>query len=90
MKKGGNVRSTCNYQRSNDATIIPLLPLPFIDELLDSFGGSKVFSVLGLASGFVQAAIEPGSISLTAVCTKTGLYEWLRVPMGTSGSPGSF
>ena len=90
MKKDGNIRLTCNYQRLNDATIIPVLPLPSIDELLDSLGGSTVFSVLDLASGFFQAAIEPDSIPLTAVCTKTGLYEWLRMPMGTSGSPGSF
>ena len=42
-----------------------------------SLGGSTVFSVLDLASGFFQAAIEPDSIHLTAVCTQTGLYEWL-------------
>lgn len=36
-----------NYQRLNDATIIPVLTLPSVDELLDSLGGSnsKVFSV---------------------------------------------
>ena len=90
MKKDGNIRLTCNYQRLNDATIIPVLPLPSIDELLDSLGGSTLFSVLHLASGFFQAAIEPDSIPLTAVCTQTGLYEWLRMPMGTSGSPGRF
>ena len=69
MKKDGNIRLTCIYQRLNDATIITVLPLPPIDELLDSFGGSRVFFVLDLASGFFQAAIEPDSISLTAVCT---------------------
>ena len=90
MKKDGNTRLTCNYQRLNDATIIPVLPLPSIDELLDSLGGSKVFSVLDLASGFFQAAIEPDSIPLTAACTQTGLYERLRMPMGASGSPGCF
>ena len=31
MKKDGNIRLTCNYQRLNDATIIPFLPLPSID-----------------------------------------------------------
>ena len=89
MKKDGNIRLTCNYQRLNDATIIPVLPLPSI-ELLDSLGGSTVFSGLDVARGFFQAAIEPDSIPLTAVCTQTGLYEWLRMPMGTSGSPGCF
>ena len=46
--------------------------------------------MLDLASGFFQADIESGSIPLTAVCTQTGLYEWLRIPMGTSGSPWCF
>ena len=86
-KKDGNIRLTCNYQRLNDATIMPVLTVPSIDELLDSLAGSKVFSVLDLAIGFFQAAVEPDSIHLTALCTQTGLYEWLRMPMGTSGSP---
>ena len=88
MKKDGDIRFTCNYQRLNDAAIIPVLPLPSTDELLDSLGGSNVFSVLELSSGFFQAAIEPDSIPLTALCTQARLYEWLRMPMGASGSPG--
>ena len=90
MKKVSNIRLTCTYQRLNDATIIPVLPLPATDELLHSLGGSTVFSVLNLAGGFFQATIEPDGIPLTAVCTPTGLHEWLRVPMGTRGSPGRF
>ena len=90
MKKDGNIRLACKYQRLNDATIIPVLPLPSIDELCESLGSYKVFSVLDLAIGFFQAAIEPDSIPLTAVCTQTGLYEWWRMPMGTSGSPRCF
>ena len=78
MKKDGSRRLTCNYQRLNDETIIPVLPSPSIDEPLGSLNGSKVFSVLDLASRFFRAAIGPDSIPLTAVCTQTGLYEWLR------------
>lgn len=63
-------------------------PLPSIDELLRSLGGSKVLRVLDLASGFFQEAIEPDSIPLTAVCTQTVLCGWLRMPMGVSGSSG--
>ena len=44
MTKDGYIRLTCNYQGLNDATIIPVLRLPSVDELLHSLGGSKVFS----------------------------------------------
>ncbi|CAB1096728.1 unnamed protein product [Ectocarpus sp. CCAP 1310/34] len=56
----------------------------------DHLGGSSVFSVLDLVSGFYQAAIHEGSIPLTAIVTTTGLYEFVRVPMGTSGAPSHF
>ena len=58
MKKDGNIRLTCNYQRLNDATITLVLPLPSIDGLLDYLGGSEVLSVLDLASGFFQAVMS--------------------------------
>ena len=35
-------------------------------------------------------AIHQDFIPLTAVCTQSGLHEWLVMPMGCSGSPGSF
>ena len=43
MKKHGTIRLTCNYQRLNDATIIPVLPLPSIDEPLHSLVVLKYF-----------------------------------------------
>ena len=34
--------------------------------------------------------VGENSIPLTAFCTTSGLYEFLVMPMGTSGSPGHF
>ena len=34
--------------------------------------------------------IGENSVPLTAFCTASGLYEFLVMPMGTSGSPGHF
>ena len=49
-KKGGGIRLTCNYRKLNEATVIPVLPIPTIDELLDELGGAKVFTYLDILS----------------------------------------
>ena len=36
LKKNGKIRITCDYQRLNEATVIPQTPIPRIDELLDT------------------------------------------------------
>lgn len=76
MKHDGGIRLTGNYQRLNDGTAIPVLPLFVVHRLTAHvLCGSKLFSALSLASGIFQAATEPGSIPLTAVCTQFGLNE---------------
>lgn len=67
-----------------------MLPIPTIDELLDELGGANVFTCLGILSGFSNISIHPDTIHLAAVCTQSGLYEWLVMPMGCCGSPGWF
>ena len=90
LKKDGSLRITCNFKRLNAATVVPVFPMPMVSDLISSLGGSKVFSVLDLLSGYFQAAIEESSIPLTAVCTASGLYEWTRMPQGCAGSPANF
>ena len=58
--------------------------------MLDTLGGSPVFSVFDLLSGFTQLTIHPDTIPLTAFCTPNGLYEWLRMPPGAAGAPAWF
>ena len=43
-----------------------------------------------MMSGVHQIMIGENSVPLTAFCTTSGLYEFLVMPMGTSGSPGHF
>ena len=40
--------------------------------------------------GFHQILVGERTIPLTAFCTPSGLYEWLVMPQGTSGSPDHF
>ena len=90
LKKNGGIRITCDYRRLNEATAIPQTPIPRIDELLDTLGSASFFSSFDMMSGFHQIMIGENSVPLTAFCTASGLYEFLVIPMGTSGSPGHF
>ena len=51
-KKSGGIRITVNYQKLNKVTEIPQISIPRVDEVLDTLGGSSVFSVFDLFSGF--------------------------------------
>ena len=74
----------------NEQSIIPVLPLPVVDDLLSEMGNSRVFRTTDLISGFFQCAINKDSIPLTAACTQDGLWEWTVMPQGFSSSPGWF
>lgn len=69
-KADGRIRITCNYKRVNEQSVIPVLPLPTVDDLLADLGGAHVFSTMDLVSGFFQCSIHEDSIPLTAVCTQ--------------------
>ena len=89
-KKSGGIRITVNYQKLNKVTEIPQIAIPRVDGVLDTLGGSSVFSVFDLFSGIIQLTIHPATIALIAFCTANGLYEWLRVPQGAAGAPAWF
>ena len=37
--------------------------------------------------GYTQFAIDAATEKLLVICTRTGLYEWLRMPFGPSPAP---
>ena len=76
MKANGSIRLTCNYKKVNEQSVIPVMPLPTVEDLLSDLGGAKVFSTLDLVSGFFQHSIHEDSIPITAVCTQSGTWEW--------------
>ena len=89
-KTSGGIRITVNYQKLNKVTEIPQIAIPRVDEVLDTLGGGSVFSVFDHFSGFTQLTIHPDTIPLTAFCTPSGFYEWLRMPQGATGAPAWF
>ena len=89
-KSDGRIGLTCDYKKINEQSIIPVLPLPVVDDLLSELGNSRVFSTTDLISGFFQCAIDKDSIPLTAVCIQDGLQKWTVMPQGLASSPGWF
>lgn len=89
-KADGRIRLTCNYNRVNAQSIIPVMPLPTVGALLADLGGADVFSTIDLVSGFYMCSMCEDSIPLTAVCKQAGTYEWTVMPMGLASSPGWF
>ena len=49
-KEDGRIRTVCNYKRVNEQSVIPVLPLPMVDDLLVDLGGAYAFSTMDLVS----------------------------------------
>ena len=58
------------------------IPLPRIDETLDTLSWSQLFSTLDLASGDWQVEVSDEDRQKTAFCTTEGLYEFKVMPFG--------
>ena len=89
-KKSRGARITVNYRKLNQISKLSQLPIPCVDQVLDSLGSGRVFSLFDLVSSFHQTKAHKDTVPLTAFCTPTGLYEWLVMPQGSSASPGWF
>ena len=91
-KKDGNVRVTVNCKKLNARAIssFRLLLIPRVDEVLDSLGKGRIFSLFDLVSSFHQITIDKGIIPVTAFCKPTRVFKWIIKSLGSSASPGWF
>ena len=88
-EKCGGVRITVNYKNLNQISKLRQLPIPRVDQVLDSLGSGRVFSLFELVSSFHQIKAHKDTVLLTAFCTSTGFCEWLVMPSSSSSPPGS-
>ncbi|CAB1097130.1 unnamed protein product [Ectocarpus sp. CCAP 1310/34] len=89
-KKDGNLRLTVNYKTLKKLCSLGQQPQPRVDHIIDSLHKGKVFSIFDLNSAFHQITVEEDTVQLTAFCTPTQLFEWLRMPQGSSVAPSWF
>ncbi|CAB1117629.1 unnamed protein product [Ectocarpus sp. CCAP 1310/34] len=89
-KKSGGVRITVNYRKLNKLCALSQLPIPRVDDTLDKLLKGRIYSLFEMKFSFHQITVHRDTIPLTAFVTSSGLFEWLKLPQGSSAAPGWF
>ena len=89
-KKDGTWRMCVDYRRINKATKFDCIPLPRLDEALDAFACSTVFSSLDLAMAYHQVPVALSDVEKTAFITNVGLYEMVNMPFRLCNAPSTY
>ena len=87
LKKSGGVRITVSYKKLNQLSSLSQLTFSRVDQVLDSLGKERVFSLFHLVSSFHHITAHNDTVPLTAFSAPTGFYEWHIMPQGGSASP---
>lgn len=83
-------RLCIDYRRVNKQLIADKFPLPRIDEILESLGKAKYFSIIDLFKSFHQVPISESTRDITSFSTEEGSFRWKVLPFGLNVSPNSF
>ena len=77
-----------NYKKLNAISSLGQLHISRVDEVLESLGKGRIFSLFDLVSSFHRITIDKNTIPLTAFCTPTRLFEWFVMPQGSNAATG--
>ena len=89
-KPDGSMRPALNYIGLNFASEKDTFPLPNVEANIAALGRANWFSTLDLLQGFLQVELEPSSKRKTAFTVGGRQWQFTRMPMGLSSSPGAF
>ena len=79
-----------NYRMLNKMTIKNHYPLPRINDMFDQVGGARIFSNIGLRSGYHQVWIHDEDIHKTTFRTRYEHYEFVVMSFGLTNGPTNF
>jgi hypothetical protein len=89
-KKNRKWRVCVDYRALNKTTQKDHFPLPFIDQVLDSWSGKKCFSFLDCFNGYNQIKIAPQDQDKTTFTTPWGTFAYRVLPFGLCNAPATF
>ena len=89
-KANGALRMCLDYRAVNKYTKRIHFPIPSVETILDSLGGSVVFSALDLTHGYHQLRMDESYIPYTAFQTHLGQFEFCVLPFGLSSAPSTY
>ena len=66
------------------------MPLPRIDQALETLSGNDMFSALDALHGFWQVCMAESAKKYLAFSTHRGTFLWNRMPMGPRTAPATY
>jgi len=88
--KNGDARLVVDYHKLNAQNFRKVFPTPTIDEHLGSLYGSKLFTTLDLASGYLQVPLTDRSKEKTTFITPSETGQLERMVFGLVNAPYEF
>ena len=90
-KKAGGLHFCIDFRKLNARTKKDSYPLPHIQETLESFEGSRIFSSFDFELGFWQVEIDEASKQYTVFTVGSlGFFECERMPFRLCNAPVTF
>ena len=85
--KGLLGRLVCAYGLVNAAMELPAFPSADPHKAFEMAAGKKHHTLVDAIWGYTQFLLDDETRRLLVICTRTGLYEWLRMPFGPAPAP---
>lgn len=89
-KSNGKWRMRIDFTDFNKVCPKDDIPLPRIDQLVDSTAGCELMSFLDAHSGYHQIDMNPADIAMTSFITPFGTFCHLRMPFGLRNAGATF
>lgn len=71
----------------NKAVKVDKYPLPRVEDIFASLGGSTVFSKVDLRWAYNQMELDEDAQAVCTINTQKGLYRYNRLPVGVASAP---
>jgi hypothetical protein len=89
-KKQGTIRVCVDYRDINKDCPKDNFPTPFIDQIVDDYVGSEIFSLMDGFSGYNQINIVPEDQHKTTFICPWGTFAYRKLPFGVKKTGATF